>query len=200
MLFGTFINSFSSLALSSSSFRIKSSSKHDKLFMVSSLLFVLLFELLKNEFCVVTETELWLSTLLLIDVCLYSAWLFVFRNEFVSTFVSLLIDSPKDAFNWLDFCTSVKVETKLDADEEDEDDEGYVEEETRFEFEEVEELLLGTEEDDEDEVGPLHVKDVLDVDVEAVVDDEAIFVDFIAPGVKERNDGVEVEEDEDSFW
>jgi len=58
---------------------------------------------------------------------------------------------------------------------------------------------LGTEEDDEDEVGPLHVKDVLDVDVEAVVDDEAIFVDFIAPGVKERNDGVEVEEDEDSF-
>jgi hypothetical protein len=60
-------------------------------------------------------------------------------------------------------------------------------------------LLLEKEEDDEDEVGPLYVKDVLDVDVEAVVDDEAVFVDFIAPGFKERNDGVEVEEDEDSF-
>ena len=61
-------------------------------------------------------------------------------------------------------------------------------------------MLLLDKEDAEDEDGPLLMKDELDV--EAEVDEEAIFVvDFIAPGVNVRNDGVEADEVIDgSFW
>jgi len=83
---------------------------------------------------------LWLFTLLFIDVCLYSSWLLVLRNKFVSILVSMLLDFSEDGFIWFEFLSSDKEETKFD--DTDEEDEGYVDEETWsgvfFVFKEVE--------------------------------------------------------------